>query len=105
MGSKQALSNGNEVEEVTELLRAFDKMKNSRSAIVLYAVERGGKYRLLAGIGEAPVEPMESVLESWGLNQFVFEVHEQVLLMDVLTRLMYGLDLQMALAEYDKLQK
>lgn len=102
MGSKQALSNGNEVTEVTELMRAFDAMKNSRSAIVLYVVERGGKYRLLAGIGEAPAEPMEWVLGTWGSHQFVFEVSEQVRLKDVLTRLMYGLDLEMAIAEYDR---
>lgn len=105
MGSRQALSNGNEVAEVTDLMRAFDAMKNSRSAIVLYVVERAGKYRLVAGIGEAPVEPMERVLSAWGSHQFVFEVSEQVRLMDVLTRLMYGLDVEMAMTEYDRVLK
>jgi len=93
------------VEEVTELMRAFDAMKNSRSAIVLYVVQRAGKYRLVAGIGEAPAEPMEWVLSTWGSNQFVFEANEQVRLMDVLTRLLYGLDLQMAMSEYEQVLK
>ena len=102
LGLKQSLSNGNEVQEVTELMRAFDAMKNSRSAIVLYVVERGGKSRLVAGIGEAPAEPMEWVLGTWGSVQYVFEVHEQVALMAVLIQLMYGLDYQMSLAELEK---
>lgn len=102
MGSKQALSNGNEVEEVTELMRAFDGMKSSRSVIVLYVVERKGKYRLLAGIGEAPAEPMEWVLGTWGSHQFVFEAGELVSLKGVVTHLMYGLDMQMALSEYER---
>jgi len=102
MGSRQALSNGNEVQEVTQLMQAFDQMKNSRSAIVLYVVQRGGKPRLVAGIGEAPAEPMEWVLGSWGSHQFVFEANELVSLMGVVTRLMYGLDLAMAIDEYGK---
>lgn len=105
MGSKHALSNGNEVEEATQLLAAFDAIQEFRTAIVLYVVERGGKPRLVAGIGHAPALPMEQVLTSWGSDQFVLEASELVSLMAVITRLTYGLDAEMAEKEWLKAHK
>jgi len=91
------------VEEVTDLLVAFEQQTGIRTAIVMYVVERGGKNRLLAGIGNRPALPMEQVLSSWGSQQYVREAEPLVMLRAVLTHLMYGLDAEMAEEEWKKL--
>jgi len=102
LGSKQSLSNGNEVEEVTDLIDAFQQQNHMRIAIVLYVVERAGKKRLLVGVGSAPPEPLERVLGTWGSSQSVFEAGDVVTLMAALTNGLYGLDYAMSEEEWRK---
>lgn len=102
MGSKQALSNGNEVEELIDIITAFEKFNSMRTAIVLYVVQRAGKNRLLAGIGHRPAQPLEQVLLSWGSSQYVYEADDVAKLMALLTRLTYGLDFELAEDEFRK---
>lgn len=90
------------MEELTGLIRAFEQQNSMTIAIVLYVVERGGKPRLLAGIGSRPVEPMELVLKHWGSSQYVYEAGDVAKLMGLLSRLMYGLDFELAEDEFRK---
>ena len=106
MGSGQALSNGNEVQEVTELIRAFESINSMKIAIVLNVVEREGKPRLLVRAGPSFAGPPEQALKPWGLPQYVFEAGELVRLMGVVTRSLYGLDFELAQKEFqDVLEK
>jgi len=105
LGAKQSLSNGNEVEEITQLLMAFEAQASMRIAIVLYVTERAGKKRLLIGCGSAPALPLEQVLSSWGSVQSVHEAGDVVTLLAALTNAMYGLDYEMAEEEWRKTRK
>ena len=105
MASKDSLSNGNEVQEVTQLIRAFEQQSSMRIAIVLTVVKRAGKDRLLVRVGPFPNDAPERVLEPWGLPQSVSEAGDVVTLMAALTNGMYGLDYELAEAEWGKLRE
>ncbi len=90
------------MEELTDIISAFEKLNSMKIAIVLYVVQRGGKNRLLAGIGSRPAEPMEWVLSHWGSSHYVYEAGDMGMLMGLLTRLTYGLDFELAEEEFRK---
>jgi hypothetical protein len=73
-----------------------------RIAIVFTVVERAGKLRLLVRSGPAPKDVLEQALENWGLPQSVSEAGDVVTLMAALTNSLYGLDYEMAEAEWRK---
>jgi len=102
LASKHGLSNGNEVEEVTQLLRAFEEQTSMRIAIVLTVVQRAGKDRLLVRVGPFPQDAPERVLAPWGLPQSVSEAGDVVTLLGALTNGMYGLDYELAEEEWRK---
>jgi len=93
------------VEEVTQLIDAFQQQNHMRIAIVLYVVERAGKKRLLVGVGSAPAKPLEQVLDDWGSSRSVFEAGDVVTLMAALTNGLYGLDFEMAEAAWREARK
>lgn len=102
MGSKHALSNGNEVEELAGLLRAFDELNGMRTAIVFCVVERGGKPRLTAMCLPMPACSLEQAGLLWGSMPYVCEAGELVKLAGLAMHAMYGLDGQMAAEEFRK---
>jgi hypothetical protein len=92
LASKHSLSNGNEVEELTQLLTAFSQQNSMRIAIVLTAVGRMGIPRLNVIAVGMPACTLEEAAKRWGSPLFVSEVSDLVSLMGVAMRGMYGLD-------------
>jgi len=101
LGSKHALSNGNEPEEVTDLLSAFE-LQNKCKITLTVSVELHKGYldsRWEAeAIGSQAGEPERGYLvlasvRVWG--------GDYKTLMGVVSRLLYALDFQLALNEFD----
>ena len=100
MGSRQALSNGREPEEVTELVEAFQLHNTVRIVITMTVETHDGKPDLKV-TGEAwdaaqvSVEPVPSdytLATLWG--------SDYVRLMGLLTRLLYVLDFKLGEREW-----
>lgn len=101
LGSKQALSNGNEPEELTDLLRAFEVMNSCKltlsSSLELTRGYIDMEWRLTArslqtGLLDQPPLDLASVSVWAG---------DYKTLMGLLTRLLYSMDFQLALNEFD----
>ena len=103
MGSKQALSNGNEPGELTDLLAAFEVQNKCKltlmSSVQLHKGYLDTQWRLVAHGGvdipwEAPHLALANVAV-WG--------GDYKTLMGLLTRLLYAVDFQLALNEFEKI--
>jgi len=105
LGLKQSKSNGNEVEELTQLLTAFSQQNSLRTAIVLTAVGRMGIPRLNVIAVGMPACTLEEAAKLWGSPLYVSEVSDLVSLMGVAMRGMYGLDHVLAEDEFAKTLK
>ena len=102
MGSKHALSNGNEPMELTDLVAAFE-LHNSCKITLSVSLQLHSGYLDLLWVAEARENP-EKDQEATGL--VLASVSEwgggYKTLMGVLSRLLYALDFQLAEREFDK---
>ena len=101
MGSRTALSNGREPEELTELVDAFQRHNTVRIVITLDVREHDGKPDLRVigqAMGAEPADadpvPSDSTLSTlWG--------SDYVRLMGLFTRLLYVLDFRLGEKEWE----
>ena len=102
MGSKQALSNGREPEELTDLVAAFEQHNTCKIILSCSLVLHSGYLDLLWTAvaweknteGQAASGLVLASAEVWG--------GAYKTLMGVATRLLYSLDFALASAEFDK---
>jgi len=105
LGSRAALSNGNEPEEITALLCAFEVMNQVELKIGVSVVLRKGKPDLefratVTDASGASVEALPSASQTvirWG--------SEYKSLMGAISSLLYAVDFQLAEAEWDRKKK
>lgn len=100
LGSKQALSNGNEPEELTDLLAAFEAQNKCtltlKASLKLHRGYLDTEWEVTAMVTEADVSARWPVdLPSVRVWAGDFKT-----LMGLLTRLLYALDFQLALNEF-----
>jgi hypothetical protein len=102
MGSKQALSNGNEPEEVTDLIAAFEQ-QNKCKIILTCLVELTKGYldcRWTAEVVDSAEFRQEAEVSA--LRSVSVWAGDYKTLMGVVTRLLYALDFQLALNEFER---
>lgn len=101
MGSKQALSNGNEPEELTDLVAAFEAQNKCRITLSTCLKLRNG-YLDMEWTAEC-VNREEGLSEASPLGFLSVSVWagDFKTLMGLATRLLYALDFQLALNEFD----
>jgi hypothetical protein len=100
LGSKQALSNGNEPEELTELLRAFEEQNRVAITIQMKLAPQGSKKGLLVLATATSHEPPDSGVTHSGSVSAVCWGNELVSLMGLFSTLLYRLDFAIAEAEW-----
>jgi len=94
MGSRQALSNGNEVEELTDLLRGFEQINSVVIKLELQLEDRPTG-RVLAATAVASNNHAElAVRARWVLACAVLPAQEYTSLAGLLTSLLYRLDFE-----------
>jgi len=102
MGSKQALSNGREPEELTDLVAAFEQHNSVKITLTCSLALHNGYLDLewvaIASEREAP-DPVATGLASVSAREWGGGYKT---LMGVVTRLLYSLDFQLALNEFEK---
>lgn len=102
MGSKQALSNGNEPEELTDLLAAFEAQNKCKLSITCCLKLHKGyldtEWRVMAH--EVSASPLEAL--NLGLANVAVWAGDYKTLTGLLTRLLYALDFQLALNEFER---
>lgn len=102
MGSKQALSNGKEPEELTDLVNAFELHNSCKITIYSSLALRNGYLDLewvaIASPKDAP-DPVATGLASVSVKEWGGGYKT---LMGVVTRLLYSLDFALAQAEFEK---
>ncbi len=99
MGSKQALSNGNEPEEVTDLIAAFEQQNKCKITLtVCLKLHKGSmdcEWRAEAVSTKAgELDPLP-----WVLANVAVWAGDYKTLMAVVSRLLYALDFQLGLNE------
>lgn len=100
LGSKQSLSNGNEPEELTELLCAFGRQNHCLVAVTANVVERKGKPTVVLTASALPVAfptPAHRDLDSASVQVWLCDYKT---LMGAFSRLLYALDFKLAEAEW-----
>jgi len=105
LGSKQALSNGNELEELTDLLAAFQQQNECQIVITVFVRERKGRpeIRMLASArAVVPGIQERNDLDSASVGVWC---HDYKLLMGAFSSLLYALDFQLAEAEWGKVKE
>jgi len=101
LGSKHALSNGSEADEMTDLLVAFEQENKCKITLLISAQLKKGYMDLCwtaVALGMLTQEPDQppSVLASVSVWAGDFKT-----LMALVSRLLYALDFQLALNEFD----
>lgn len=100
MGSKQALSNGNEPEELTDLLRAFEQQNGVEISLCWKVAKRHNKPDLLVS-GTAVVGNSSSLGQKClGSANAICWGSEFKSLMGLVTTLLYRLDFVLAEREF-----
>jgi len=94
MGSKQALSNGNEPEELTDLLSAFEKENQVTIALVFGLAVVSGKHVLRARAVATNKHADPVVRARWAFARVVLLAREYTSLMGLVTTLLYKLDFE-----------
>jgi len=92
MGSRQALSNGNEAEEITALLRVFEETNHVGIHIQLSMVDHRGKRVMLATAAATNLHADDAVRARWDLVSVVLWAREYKSLWGLVTTLLYRLD-------------
>ena len=94
MGSKQALSNGNEPEELTDLLQAFQDGNQVFIELEIKTIITGGKHVLVASAVATNTHADPVVRARWKSVHAVLPGREYRNLMGLLTGLLYRLDFE-----------
>jgi len=102
MGSKQALSNGKEPEELTDLVAAFEQHNKCRIILTSSIQLHSGYLDLLWRAAAFERTPEDQVVTGLALASVEAWGGELKTLMGVVTRLLYSLDFALASAEFDK---
>jgi hypothetical protein len=99
MGSKQALSNGNEPQEVAELLKAFERA-NQVTIDLQFTLEDHHGVRVMLATGAAYNNHADPVVRArWVLVTTVLWAQAYTSLMGLVTTLLYRLDFEICEAE------
>lgn len=99
LGSKQALSNGNEPEELTDLLQAFEKENQVLIEVSWKLIEKDGK-SVLDVRAVARNNAVDDVLRArWVSVVCALPVREYKSLMGAVTTLLYRLDFEIGVME------
>jgi len=102
VGSKQALSNGREPEELTDLVAAFEQHNSCKITLTCSLALHNGyldlEWQAIATEKGAP-DPVATGLASVSVKEWGGAYKT---LMGVVSRLLYALDFQLAQAEFDK---
>lgn len=101
MGSKQALSNGNEPEELTDLLAAFEQQNKCKLTLSVCLKLKNGYLDTEWTMTATDQEHQSLVQLPLGLGSVAVWAGDYKTLMGLLTRLMYSLDFQLALNEFE----
>lgn len=104
MGSKQALSNGNEPAELTDLVNAFQLHNDVHVEIEMHLRLHGGALDLLATATAYEMEGWNTGAELSALAKSQCWGHEWVRLMGLYTTLLYRLDFELGEREWRKLE-
>jgi len=99
MGSKQALSNGNEPEELTDLLVAFEKENQVWIEVKLSLMPLGTGSALAAVAVATNAHADPAVRARWASASAVLPAKEYKSLAGLLTGLLYRLDFEIGEAE------
>jgi len=99
LGSKQALSNGNEPEELTDLLLAFEKENQVRIKLELWYRRGDGRPALVARAVANNDHADPVVRARWGSVVAALPAEEYKSLAGLLTGLLYRLDFEIGEAE------
>lgn len=102
MGSKQALSNGNEPEELTDMLCAFEKQNTVVITIHCNTVRRNGKWDIIWVANAVPANAANMAAQFLGSASALCWASEYKNLMGLVTSLLYKLDFQLAELEWGK---
>jgi len=94
MGSKQALSNGNEPEEVRDLLLAFEQSNQVHIDISLSLSTTGKRGAMVAAAVAYNVHADPVVRARWVLASCVLPAQEYRSLLGLVTGLLYRLDFE-----------
>lgn len=102
MGSKQALSNGREPEELTDLVAAFEQHNSVKITICCSLALHNGYLDLLWMATSEDASPPDRVATGLDLVSVTEWGGAYKTLMAVLSRLLYALDFALAEKEFDK---
>lgn len=102
MGSKQALSNGNEPEELTALLSAFGEMNGVELLFMLQLKSPNGRPQLEAVMSCWTAGRSEAALDGSDYASVRCWAKEYTSLMGLVTTLLYKLDFELAEREWQK---
>lgn len=104
LGSNHALSNGKETEELTDLIQAFE-LQNSVKITVNCSLElHKGFLDTKWTCTTVDTDKSRQVLPNSALQSVSVWGGDYKMLMGVLTRLLYAMDFQLGLAEFEKLE-
>lgn len=102
MGSRQALSNGREPEELTDLVAAFEQHNSVKIVISCSLALHHGYLDLEWSATALTAEKRDREVTGLGLVSVQEWGGGYKTLMGVVTRLLYSLDFALASAEFDK---
>jgi hypothetical protein len=102
LGSKQALSNGKEPEEVTDLVAAFEQHNRCRITLSCSLALHGGYLDLEWRAAAFEMTPHDQVVTGLALASVTAWAGAYKTLKGVLTFLLYQLDFALAREEFDK---
>lgn len=104
MGSNHGPLNGNEVQEVTHLIEAFEHMNRVELSFTL-GMRREGTKRQLAGLMAAwPEGRADTVLTPSDYKSVRCWANEYKSLMALVTGLLYKLDFELGSSEWEKIK-
>jgi hypothetical protein len=99
LGSKQSLSNGNEPEELTDLLIGFENANQVQIKLEIWRSDVQGRPALVARAVATNMHVDPVVRARWDSVAAVLPVREYKLLAGLLTGLLYRLDYEIGEAE------
>lgn len=102
MGSKQALSNGNEPEELIDLVEGFQSLNRVSIVITSRLVRHKGKWDLAYSATAVPLEGVRGGACDWASANAIVWGSEFKSLMGLYSSLLYALDFQIAEREWGK---
>jgi hypothetical protein len=104
LGSKASLSNGNEPQELTDMLSAFEKLNRVVITIHSNTVKKNGRFDLIVVANAVPEGAANMAAQFLGSASALCWGSEFKNLMGLYTSLLYKLDFQLAELEWGKVK-